>query len=347
MIRVLHYVNQFFGGVGGEDKADAPPRLVFGAVGPGQALQHQWHGAATIVATLICGDNFMSERTADGLAALQQAIASQRPDVVVAGPAFNAGRYGLACARVCALAQDILRIPAATAMHPENPGLHLPGGHVYILPCAASVAGMHEIIPCLAQFALKLGRRETIGSAYQEGYVPRGLRYNVRVSASAHERAVDMLLAKLRGQSFSTEIPRPAAPQVHAPPPLQNLRTATVAIVTEAGIVPMGNPDRIEHMRATKWARYSFAGCDRLAPGTYESVHGGYDATWVNEDPNRAIPVDALRQLERSREIGHLLEEYYVTVGNGGQVADMVRFAAEIAAELKARGVTAVVSPAT
>jgi betaine reductase len=347
MLRVVHYLNQFFGGVGSEEKADAPPRVVSGVVGPGQALQRQWQDAATIVATVICGDNFMSEHADDGLAVMRQALETYRPDLVVAGPAFNAGRYGLACARVCRLAQDLMGIPALTAMHPENPGIHLPENRIYVMPCTASVAGMPEIISRLAPFALRLGRREAIGPAQLEGYLPRGLRYNVRVSAPAHERVVDMLLVKLRGQSFRTEIPRPPAHRAPAPPPLQDLRTATVAIVTEAGIVPTGNPDRIEHMRATKWARYSFAGCDTLAPGAYESVHGGYDATWVNADPNRVVPVDALRRLERSGEIGHLLEDYYVTVGNGGQVADMARFAAEIAEELKARGVTAVVSPAT
>jgi glycine reductase complex component B subunit gamma len=147
-----------------------------------------------------------------------------------------------------------------------------------------------------------------------------------------------MLLAKLNGQGLTNEIPRHAMPHV-PPPPLGDLRTATVAVVTEAGIVPLGNPDRIELMRATKWGRYSFAGCDALRSGEYESVHGGYDATWVNENPNRAIPVDALRTLERAGEIGHLLENYYVTVGNGGQVADMANFAAAIAAELKDRDV--------
>src|SRR5919109_4831022 len=59
--------------------------------------------------------------------------------------------------------------------------------------------------------ALKLGRRETISSAYREGYLPRGLRHNARGLAPAHERAVAILLAKLRGQPFHTEIPHPAA----------------------------------------------------------------------------------------------------------------------------------------
>ena len=34
-IRVVHYINQFFGGLGGEDKADTPPQITEGAAGPG------------------------------------------------------------------------------------------------------------------------------------------------------------------------------------------------------------------------------------------------------------------------------------------------------------------------
>lgn len=346
-LRVLHYLNQFFGGIGGEDRADEPPRVTLGAVGPGSALQLQWRGEAEIVATLICGDNFISEHPTEGLAEARRVLEAYQPDVLVAGPAFNAGRYGLACAWVCTLAQDVLHIPAVTAMHPENPGVHLPGIRPYIVPCAASVAGMRDVLPRLAQLALKLGRRQPLGSATQEGYLPRGMRRNTVVPKPAHERAVSMLLAKLQGHAFQSEIPQPGAPRVPPPPPLHDLRTATIAIVTEAGIVPKGNPDRLEHMRATKWARYSLVGRDALHPGDYESAHGGYDATWVNQDPNRAVPVDALRALERTGEIGRLLEDYYVTVGNGGHVGDMTRFAAEIAQELKARGVTAVIAPAT
>ena len=38
MIRVVHYINQFFAGVGGEEKADYQPETREGAVGPGLAL---------------------------------------------------------------------------------------------------------------------------------------------------------------------------------------------------------------------------------------------------------------------------------------------------------------------
>ena len=44
MIRVVHYVNQFFGGVGGEEQAHVPPRAVEGPLGPGLALRELLDG---------------------------------------------------------------------------------------------------------------------------------------------------------------------------------------------------------------------------------------------------------------------------------------------------------------
>ncbi len=38
VIRVVHYLNQFFGGVGGENKADVGPQVRNGPIGPGRAL---------------------------------------------------------------------------------------------------------------------------------------------------------------------------------------------------------------------------------------------------------------------------------------------------------------------
>jgi glycine reductase complex component B subunit gamma len=104
---------------------------------------------------------------------------------------------------------------------------------VCIMLCGVSVAGMNEIVPRLAQFALKLGRREAIGSAHEEGYLPKGLFHNARGTRPALERAAGMLLAKLCGQPFRTEIPQSSGRRVPAPPPLDDLRTAAVAVVTE------------------------------------------------------------------------------------------------------------------
>ena len=49
----------------------------------------------------------------------------EQPDLVIAGPAFAAGRYGVACGAVCSAVKERLHLPAVTSMHPENPGVDL------------------------------------------------------------------------------------------------------------------------------------------------------------------------------------------------------------------------------
>ena len=61
--RIVHYINNFFAGLGGEEKADARPEKRAGVVGPGIALQQQLGEGYQIVATVICGDNYFGEST--------------------------------------------------------------------------------------------------------------------------------------------------------------------------------------------------------------------------------------------------------------------------------------------
>ncbi len=56
-IRAVHYLNQFYGGIGGEDKANVPVEVQEGPVGPGRPLEQLFDGQGTVVATIICGDN--------------------------------------------------------------------------------------------------------------------------------------------------------------------------------------------------------------------------------------------------------------------------------------------------
>ena len=83
--RVVHYLNQFFGGIGGEDKADLPVEVRLGALGPGRGLEQQWAGAAHIVATIIGGDNFVATRSAEAEPAIRAALQEHQPNVLVAG----------------------------------------------------------------------------------------------------------------------------------------------------------------------------------------------------------------------------------------------------------------------
>jgi len=60
-LRVVHYLNQFFGQIGAEDKADTGFTVKQGPVGPGLALQNELGDRAEVVATVICGDNYFAK----------------------------------------------------------------------------------------------------------------------------------------------------------------------------------------------------------------------------------------------------------------------------------------------
>jgi betaine reductase len=347
MIRVVHYLNQFFGGVGGEGSADAPPQARPGAVGPGLALQQALGADAEVVGTVICGDGRFADRPDETAAAVLALIRRFDPDVVIAGPAFNAGRYGLACGRVCRDVVEILGRSALTAMHPENAAVELYRADVVIVAATASAVGMKEAVAALARLALKLGRGESLGPAADDGYLPRGRRLNVRVDATASARALDMLLARLAGTPFATEVPLPRYDRVTPPPAVREPARMRLALVTESGLVPPGNPDRLEWVRASKWLKYPLGAARDLTRGEYDVAHGGYDAGFALEDPDRLLPVDAVRELERRGEIGALLDDYYVTCGNHGILSQMAAHAREIAADLRARNVDAVLLVAT
>ncbi len=135
--------------------------------------------------------------------------------------------------------------------------------------------------------------------------------------------------------------------RVPPPAPVADLSTALLALVTEAGCVPQGNPDRLPTIRAQGWFRYPIGEEDTLLTGRYESVHGGFDVTLANEDPNRLVPLDTVRSLERAGRIGAVHDAFYTTTGNGTPVATSTRFGQEIAAELRDAGVQAVLLSGT
>src|SRR5579875_3501927 len=97
MKRIVHYLNQFFGRVGGEEAADARPRRLDVPVGPGHLLAERIADWGSVVGTIVAGDNYVAERLEAAAAEVVELMAALRPDLVVAGPAFAAGRYGLAC----------------------------------------------------------------------------------------------------------------------------------------------------------------------------------------------------------------------------------------------------------
>lgn len=345
--RVVHYVNQFFGGLGGEDKADAAPELRRGAVGPGVLLQQLLGTEAEIVGTVLCGDNRMAARQAETVPAVLDLIRPLRPDLVVAGPAFNAGRYGLACVAVCAGARRTLGVPALTAMFVENPGREMLDMSVVAAVAGPTAATMKTDLERLAHLALRTLRGEPLGPADVEGYHPTGRRVNEFGERTGAERMVAMLVEKLRGRPYVSELIVPRFDQVPPAPPVRVLGNSVLAVVTTSGIVRTGNPDGIESWRATKWARYSLAGLDALTPDSFTCIHGGYDNRHIRSDPHRAVPLDVLRRYAGEGRIGKIHDVLYTTVGNVMPVERARRLGREVAEELRNAGVQAVLQTAT
>ncbi len=347
MIRVVHYINQFYGGIGGEEKADVKPEIREGVVGPGMAFKAALGSDAEIVATVICGDSYFNENLEEASAAVLDMIKKYEPDLFIAGPAFNAGRYGVACGSICKAVKDGLNIPVITGMYVENPGVDMFKKDIHIVETANAATGMRQAIPAIAKLAVKLAKKELVGTPAEEGYIPRGVRKNVFKAERGSKRAVNMLVAKLKGEKFETEYPMPDFDRVAPNQPVKDMKHAKIALVTSGGIVPKGNPDRIEASSASKYGKYDIAGVTDLTADTYETAHGGYDPTYANTDADRVLPVDVLRDLEKEGVIGELYRYFYTTTGNGTSVANSKKFAAELAQELVKDGVQAVVLTST
>ena len=180
MITVVHVVNQFFAGLGGEDKAGLPVAVNDGAAGAARGLQLQLGDQATISCTISYGDNYFHEHKDEATKAILEAVRSRKPNLVVAGPAFNSGRYGLSCVEICGAVANQLDISCVTAMHEENPAIgtyrDLADVRIYCLPTTETAAGMTDALKAMAQFVLRLTKGENIGPAQREGYIGRGIR---------------------------------------------------------------------------------------------------------------------------------------------------------------------------
>jgi len=341
-MRIAHYLNQFFAGVGGEDAADAGPELRQEPVGPGRKLAASLAPEHEVVATIFCGDDHASTHPEFAAALVEQAREAGA-ELLIAGPAFTSGRYGLACARVVSAAAEA-GMPALAAMHPENPGV----AEVQGAPIVESGATAREMRPSLERLAAA-ARRLADGEELtaEDGRIGAVARRNRMADLNAAQRAVALVRDRLRGGSEATEIPLPSFDQVTPAAPLADPAAALIALVTEGGLVPAGNPDRLQSARATKWVRHSLEGRDSVAAGEFESVHGGFSTQWANAEPNRILPLDVAREMEREGAIGKLHTEYFGTTGNGTTVADARRFGLEWAAELRRAHIQAAILTAT
>lgn len=345
MKKILFYTNQFFGQVGGEDKANIPPRIVDEVVGTANLFKDKVDGE--IVATLICGDNYYAENMDKCREFASKQIEKIQPDLIIAGPAFNAGRFGIACGDICSLAKEKYGIESITGMYIENPAVEIYRDKTYIVETGKSAASMKEAVSKMVALANKILRKEAIGLPEEEGYIPKGVRVNVFHEKTGAERALDMLAKKLKDEEFKTEIPIPIYDKIQPAKPIKDLKKAKIALLTTGGIVPINNPDHLPAATAKFYKKYPIADIEKFTKGDYESVHAGYDPVYANEDPNRVLPLDLFKELEKKGEIGELYDYYFVTTGNSTSVADATRMGKEIAKELKEVGVDGAIMTST
>lgn len=345
--KIVHYINNFFAGAGGEEAAGMKPEFHPGPVGPGQTLAQAFGQDFEIVGTVVCGDNYFGEHTQEATDQILQMIEPLKPDLFIAGPAFNAGRYGVACGTISKAVEDAFHIPVLTGMYEENPGADMFRKDLIIVRTKNSAAGMRQAVPVIRDLGMKLVNQEEILGPEEEGYLERGIRVNYFNEKRGSERAVELLVRKMKGEEWETEYPMPTFDRVDPAAPVADMSKVKLAIVTSGGIVPQGNPDHIESSSATKYGIYSIKGMDHMDKADFMTIHGGYDRAFVTEDPDLVVPLDVLRELEEEGKIGQLADYFITTTGTGTSTGNAKGFGKDFVKKLLDDQVGAVILTST
>ncbi|SKA09128.1 glycine reductase [Selenihalanaerobacter shriftii] len=350
MKKAILYINQFFAGIGGEEEADHVPEIREGLVGPAMLLDQI--SDTEVTHTIICGDNFIGSNEEEAVEKILGFLEDKEFDIFFAGPAFQAGRYGNACGVIGKAVKEEFGVPVISSMNEENPGVDMFKKDIYIFPGGHSAAKMKDDMTQMAEFGNKILNGEGPLSADDEGYYVRGIRHQVwpEDGESAADRAVEMLLKKVNGEEFESELPIPKIDRVDIASSIGDLGEATIALATSGGIVPVDNPDNIQSASATRWGRYSVEGMDKLEnreADAFKTIHAGYDPAAADADPNVCVPLDALRAYEKEGRIGKIHEYFYTTVGTGTTEAEAARMGQEMVEYMKNEGVDAVILTST
>lgn len=298
---------------------------------------------AEVTHTIICGDNYFNENTELAQQYIMEKYNEIKPDLVIAGPAFNAGRYGMACAGVANALKE--KTTVITGMYEENPGLEACRKNAYVVPTGDSASSMRKAVPAIVELANKVLKGEEV-SYKEDGFFSQGRRLTVFSDEIGARRAVNMLLKRFNNEEYETELPMPEFDAVSPASPITNMKEATIALVTTGGVVPQGNPERLQSASAQKYTKYDVSSLDELK-GEYITVHGGFDPVYCNERADRVAPLDQLVCLRDENKIGSVYKYFYSTSGTGTSVANSEKFGKEIGQELADAKVDGVILTST
>ena len=303
--RVVLYLNQFFAGIGGEDKADVGFGVSETPIGPGNLYKKCLHDVygddAELVATIYCGDNYFSKDTEASTAEAIKLIEPYKPDLFFAGPGFAAGRYCEACGAMCKAVKEAFNIPVVSAMRDDCKSEY----HkvAYIIKTNENAATMKDRVAEM----VKLGKfltddhsneptpllnLEHIPDPDEYNYFRREVLAGAFIDKTVAERSVTKLLAKIKGEPFETEVVPERLEIVPCPPAIKDMSKCTICLVSDGGLVPKGNPDRMATRSNLIWNSYDLKELFK----DYEVVHAGYFNDYILADPIRLLPVDALEE---------------------------------------------------
>ena len=344
--RIIHYLNQFFGQIGGEDSAYQTPFYEKKPIGPGRFLDAEINNG-TIIGTIICGDNYASEHIEELNQFVFNVLLKEKPDILIAGPAFNSGRYGLACANICKVVKEKLPVKCLTGLYEENPAVDLFKTQVDILRTKANAAGMKEAIQNIANVIASLTDSKEVYELDRDIFFPKGILKNRLDETIASLRAIGMTKSLLNGDESTTEIKFPDRVNQEKVLLRKDLSETEIALVTDGGLVPEGNPDRLETRGASKFFTYNIGEIDDFAKGQWTVAHEGYDNQYVLEDPDRLVPLDALRYFEKAGKIKKVHINLITTTGVATSLAVCQKIGKEIAAYLHNQKVDAAILSST
>lgn len=342
-LRVVHYLNQFFGQIGGEDKAGTGFMVKEGPLGPGLALQKALGDEAEVVATVICGDDYFAVDPEQCAKEGSRLVAAHKPDIFVAGPAFAAGRYGIACGAMCKAVGEELGIPVVTGMNEEAPGTELYRKYAFICKTGNNSRLMVEALGNMTKLALRLASGEpearlitgeVLPKPEEYNYFSRNLLRNEYTEKSVAERSVEKLLAKLKGEPFESEVIPQRFEKVTPPASIKDLSKCEIALISDGGLVPKGNPDGLATRSNLRWGAYDIETLFQA----YEVRHAGYFNDHVLERPDRLVPVDVLRDLENEGKIKKLHRTFFSTSGCTTVSKRCAEMGEEIGAKIKEEG---------
>ncbi|CUX46353.1 Glycine reductase complex component B subunit gamma [Clostridium sp. C105KSO13] len=204
--------------------------------------------------------------------------------------------------------------------------------------------GKASAVAVILNIGLRLLKNEHINSAEKEGYIKRDIILNEEQPQNTADRAIEMVLKKIKGEQFTSELLPPHFDVVEPALPVASLNTVKLALISDGGLIPEANPDKLKPNGSTTWGCYNW---DELLADKHFVIHSGYDGTWVLENPNRLFPVDVLREFQADNKIGTLHPDVYVACGNCASVAASKTKGEQIAQALLTQEIEAAILTST